>query len=77
MGENLEALCKKFAFELVSLMEAKIIQISAEQEKEIKKINLARTPNKTSTTKVTSEGIIYIKGHLLFRMWQKIWKMGC
>lgn len=47
-----EMLCKKFAFELVTLMEAKIIQMSAEQEKEVKKLNLNKTPNKSTTTKV-------------------------
>lgn len=52
-----EMLCKKFAFELVTLMEAKIIQISTEQEKEVKKLNLNKTPSKSIIKVLQDQGI--------------------
>jgi len=46
-----ELVCKKFAYELVTSMEAKIIQLSADQDKEIKKLSLNKTPSNSTTTK--------------------------
>jgi hypothetical protein len=50
-----ERLCKKFAFELVTMMETKIIQMSAEQE--IKKLSSNKTPAKTPSKSTATKEI--------------------